>query len=527
MKLHVKECRKRGYKEINYTHDGVEYSATTGPVAIDGAGCKRAYNHHITGTETAAIVQSPAAGVCLHLEHSQVSMCCMLSIYTLDFSNNNCMSSTTHHRLNCINCTRTLNRQIEERGGIVLPEDYSSFNLKHEGTCYRKTTYTSAAAEEFEQEKAGAALLLDNSGNRRGSDTAIFAKIVISDNDTRGPNRLMRKQRDIIGPNAASSVDAQAVCHPDLNHHIKNASNNFHATAVNDKSFKGKYALNSVRIRTISSDITKVIKQYKPYVGDQVHRHKCLDQLAAIIRHHCGDHTRCKNPMFCTYLQCKDEHPLLTPAELDDKYASNSKRNEGKYMNLTSNGIITLENIISKRFNIKNIDSIANCASSNACEGYFGQLTKFTEGKRLQGNGTDFYQTALETTFCNNNGKDVERTKVELSEQLSLTVTPVETAAHAIINRKRKRDYDRLNSDLGRSRRMRKKLFTAHRIDKDANKSKHHKSEKVKVQPAVPKNTKEPCCSNCKIMGHTKRQCIYPPKPVKSTGELINWHDMT
>ena len=41
MKLHVKECRKRGYKEINYTHDGVEYSATTGPVAIDGAGCKR------------------------------------------------------------------------------------------------------------------------------------------------------------------------------------------------------------------------------------------------------------------------------------------------------------------------------------------------------------------------------------------------------------------------------------------------------------------------------------------------------
>lgn len=85
-----------------------------------------------------------------------------------------------------------------------------------------------------------------------------------------------------------------------------------------------------------------------------------------------GDHTRCKNPMFCTYLQCKDEHPLMTPAELDDKYASNSKRNEGKYMDLTPYGIITLENIISKRFNLKNIDSIANCASSNACEEFFG-----------------------------------------------------------------------------------------------------------------------------------------------------------
>ena len=409
----------------------------------------------------------------------------------------------------------------------MLPEEYSSFNLEHEGTCYRKTNYSSATAEEFEQEKAGAALLLNNSGARRGHDTAIFATVITSDNDTRGPNRFMRKQRDIIGPNAASSEVAQAEHHPDINHNIKNASNELHATAMNDKSFKGRYALNSVRIRTICSDILKVIKQYKPYVGDPVHRQKCLDQLAAIIRHHCGDHTRCKIPQLCTYLQCKEEHPLLTQAELDDKYASNSKRNEGKYMDLTSNGIITLENIISKRFNIKNIDSIANCASSNACEGYFGQLTKFTEGKRLQGNGTDFYQTALETTFCNNNGKDVERTKVELSEQLSLTVTPVETAAHAIINRKRKRDYDRLNSEKGRSRRMRKKLFTAHRIDKDANKSKHHKSEKVKVQPAVPKITKEPCCSNCKIMGHTKRQCIYPPKPVKSTAEFINWQDMT
>ena len=74
MKQHVEECRKLGYKEINYTHDGVEYSAMSGPVAIDGVGCKRAYRHNITGTETACIVQSPVAGVCLHLEHSQVSM---------------------------------------------------------------------------------------------------------------------------------------------------------------------------------------------------------------------------------------------------------------------------------------------------------------------------------------------------------------------------------------------------------------------------------------------------------------------
>jgi hypothetical protein len=80
----------------------------------------------------------------------------------------------------------------------------------------------------------------------------------------------MRKQREIIGPDNASSEDAQAVSHPDINHHIKNASNNFYTTAANDKSFKGKHGLNSVRIRTICSDITKVIKQYKPYVGDHI-----------------------------------------------------------------------------------------------------------------------------------------------------------------------------------------------------------------------------------------------------------------
>ncbi len=331
----------------------------------------------------------------------------------------------------------------------MLPKDISCFSLVHDGPCYRKTNYSSAAAEEFEQEKSSVALLLHDSGMPPGEDTASIASTVIADNNTRGPNRFMTKQKEIVG---ADADDYLATDHPDLNHVIKNCSNKLYATAAKDKSFNGRLALSSVQIRLICSDITKAIKRYNPNIGNPVARTKCLDQLAAVIRHRCGDHRFCKDAELCTYTRLKNKNPNFSQNELDEAYAANSKQNNGRYTDLSTDGIEILEKITTKCFNGKIINKIAECGCSNACEGFFGQLMKFTEGKCLQGNGTNFWQSVLELCFCNNNCKDTEWTKVELSVILNLPVTPVETISHSTVATKRKKDYARHSLPLAKER---------------------------------------------------------------------------
>jgi hypothetical protein len=191
-------------------------------------------------------------------------------------------------------------------------------------------------------------------------------------------------------------------------------------------------------------------------------------------------------------------------------------------MDLSTDSIEILEKIITKLFNGKIIDKIAECGCSNACEGFFGQLKKFTEGKHLQGNETNFWQSVLELCFCNKNGKDTERTKVELSVILNLPVTPVETISHSTVATKRMKDYARHSLPLAKERQVRAKIYKSQRIDADANKSKHHKSEKVKVK-APNKSAKEQICSNCGLIGHSAQHCVLAPAPKKREEQFIVW----
>ena len=72
---HVLACKNLpGYKPIQWQHEGQSFSASPGPVSMDGAGKKRAYNHRITSDETAINVHSLVAKVPLTIVHSQVSV---------------------------------------------------------------------------------------------------------------------------------------------------------------------------------------------------------------------------------------------------------------------------------------------------------------------------------------------------------------------------------------------------------------------------------------------------------------------
>ena len=61
-------------------------------------------------------------------------------------------------------------------------------------------------------------------------------------------------------------------------------------------------------------------------------------------------------------------------------------------MNISLMGQNELKTIISSRITVENIDRLAEIMSSNLCELYFGVLTKFSEGKRINLDHADAWQ---------------------------------------------------------------------------------------------------------------------------------------
>ena len=270
-------------------------------------------------------------------------------------------------------------------------EDYLRFSLAHDGPCFKKSSWSSAAAEEYEAPIAATALLFHPDGTPRDADTAIFASTIVADNDTRGPNTFMAKQNEIMG----SVADNKAQHVPDLGHCIKGNSNATFKLRDKDSSFKEKYALSNVRIKSIQADISRNIKAYHPNVGDSSARKQCLDQLKAIIPHHCGDHSRCSIAKFCKHAEVKQEHPEFSTSQIKEEAFKRTKRHGGSTMDLSKDGQQVLTDLIFKRFNEDNIDIIAKCGCSNQCEAFWGQSIKYSKGKRILGCQTDLWYTML------------------------------------------------------------------------------------------------------------------------------------
>ncbi len=58
--------------------------------------------------------------------------------------------------------------------------------IEHKGDCYRNSISGTAGAEEKQAVEAARRLLLDDDGNYRGNDEAVFLYEVCADNDPRG-----------------------------------------------------------------------------------------------------------------------------------------------------------------------------------------------------------------------------------------------------------------------------------------------------------------------------------------------------
>ena len=149
-------------------------------------------------------------------------------------------------------------------------------------------------------------------------------------------------------------------------------------------------------------------------------------------------------------------------------------------MDLSEEGIIVLEKIINKRFNAKTIDKIAKLGSSNHCEGFWSELVKLSEGKRIAGCGTNLWYSMLQLCYCMNGRGHKEKSRKELSNLLGLYITDIETNSHTVSARIHEKNRTRHGSEKGKATRQRNKMTNDHRRQKQDSRSKknHHQSDK-------------------------------------------------
>ena len=417
----------------------------------------------------------------------------------------------------------------EEHGMRVRPEQIGEFSMKHDGECFRNSKLTPCVAEEHQCRMVGQDLIVDENGKYRGDDMAIFCQRVNADNDTKGPKNIIRVQNEIIG----SSADNIAEHLPDKGHVLKCNNNKLFKIREQDKTLKGVHALTNLRIKSINSDISRIISDYEEKgVGNEEARKACLEQLGAIITHHCGLHHDCKHEKWCQFLRAKNANPEGSESELAAEAARASNRShEGKNMSLSSAGIMALTKVIQDRFNELTIDKVAGGGCSNLSENFWSTLVKFTEGKRLNYDHTDAWEIMNMLCFCRKGEGNIRKTNGQVLEKVGVQIKSPQTKYQGLAEKKNAGVRKIQSSPKFKATRSRSKMTRAHLTGKiDAKKM--HKSGKVplsesaksSIGPKAAKKTRGPKqCSNCKQFGHNVTDCPMPVAAKRSRADLVDF----
>jgi len=514
-KKHNAEARKLAtYKGDHKFKDasGVEHSFCTAQVAVDGNGEKRAYGHIITGEQHCTVVVSLVTGDPLYVWHDQIS---------------------------CVHCQRKLTELLNKISNQKRATDITSQDLEHPGKpCFKNSKHGPASAEEWAVKSLAEFLLIDpDTGKFRPDDEAILADFVIADGDTKGPNKFIKKQADLV-----PSFEGKAEYLPDIGHFIKCISNSFYKLATSSPELKGKSLLEAPRIRCMCGDISKYLREYgaeykfwsrsnDPKAGEKLDlcRDRALARIAALVHHHCGDHEHC-SAQDCKYRQTenhyyakhrveneKDEKDKkltreeildLHEDEINKDFAANS-RFKGMSMSMGKAGWSKIMNEITKRLDAKNIDRVALAMSSNRCENYFSVLVKYTCGKRIYFGRKDGWKVRCQFVAAKrSNGRITDDVRKGLG------VTSTSAVRELSINKQlREKEYIRQYKQLPKvkERRKAKKLISSKNVVSNSKNAARHKTEKLSPKENVKSDAKKSSaqkqerkrknpCPNCKGM---------------------------
>ncbi|KAL7536484.1 hypothetical protein ACHAXR_007193 [Thalassiosira sp. AJA248-18] len=494
-KKHVAEVRKMAtYQGDHIFKDssGKEHSISVGPVSVDGNGEKRAYGHIVTWRTTCYC-------------HYQ-------------FESN------------------------KKRATDITAQD-----LDHPGKkCYVNSKHNPASAEEWALESLAKFLLIDpDTGELRPDDEAILVNHVIGDGDTKGPNKFIKKQVEIV-----PSFQGKAEYLPDIGHFIKCISNSFFALATKNAELRGKCLLEAPRIRCMCGDISKYLREYgddyrKWSSSDDIDaeeklnksRDRALNRIDALVHHHCGDHKYCASTD-CLFRDTENRHVAKHRVETDDNKSrdeiielcvdeineaySAKSRFKGMSMSMGEGGRAKIRNEITKRLDSKNIDRVALAMSSNGCENYFSQLVKYTCGKRIYFGRKDGWEVRCK--FVAAKKSDARLTNKVRREMGVLSTSAVREQSITRLLKEKEYQAAYQQQEKCKARRKAKKLISSKTVVSNSKNPARHKTGKLSpkevVKSTVNKTTeasqnkrrKNPC-PNCK--GWHPGKCIEPEYKAK------------
>ncbi|EJK46210.1 hypothetical protein THAOC_35133, partial [Thalassiosira oceanica] len=378
---HNKEVRRRhgSSADIKFTDaSGKSHSFAAGPACADGAGETRSYN----------------------LTHKPLMI--------------------KHHQKSCVLCQRAVSKLIVDG---TRAQDITADDLQHEGRCYRNTALSPAQAEESALEELAEMLLIDPKTNEfRSDDEAILVLQVVTDGDTKGAKRFINKQVSLV-PSFAGKAEQV----PDIGHFVKAINNAFYKLKETSPELGGTSLLDAPRIKVMCSDVSKNIRRYGEKVSEldkgladyqeqkEKLRDAALNDIDAIVPHHCGDHSSCGDQ--CKYKEIENSYiskykesppagreglnpenkedrakiAKLYEADIKSDYAKEA-RFRGATMSMSKAGQAKVKKVISQRLDKSNIDRVSETLSSNDCEGFFNMLTKYSHGKRIYYGQADSWQ---------------------------------------------------------------------------------------------------------------------------------------
>jgi hypothetical protein len=385
---------------------------------IDGAGATREYNHLMTGTQSASSITASITRLPIGIRVD---------------------------RTGCMRCTRAMHQAAREG------KDPLMHLRQHDGPCTSNSRCGPAQAEERAMAICGEDLLRDENGNYRGNKQAIFLGTTVSDGDSKGAHRLLQKQAEIIGPAALGRAERS----PCLGHSSKCLSNAMYNIKKVDASFGGIGGLENDRIKAILCDInlhtrllgSKINVLPKPSSAEaDKHISNALKGIKAVVPHHCGIHSGCVGADHCGYLALKLNNPLwrdktvLSASEEQELQLECYAQARFRYeMKLNAKGVESIQKVILARITMKTLPQLANQDSTNQNESLWGQVTKCSEGKRINMNYSQAWEIAVYTAILRvSNGEGYAS---ELYEQIGLKINQQQSQHQERVERKRKKDY--------------------------------------------------------------------------------------
>jgi hypothetical protein len=276
-----------------------------------------------------------------------------------------------HNQISCKKCSLALTKEWVKNGCLKSAEAISTLPIEHEGKCHQNSKHSPAVAEEFACEHAGHFLLCGGTDGVLPDDEAIFLDEIVSDGDTKGPERIITIQNRIIGK-AANGIS-------DIGHFIKCISNGLSSLKEHDHTLGGTGLLEPCRICVIiSSDIRKHLQRLHEY--EEEHRDLLSDEellaqrknavqgIYSVIPHHGGDHRQCL-ANFCKYKEIQHRIMARTAATSIESYTREDVAAEyaeeawfkGKVMDIGENGRAAILKVITSKVTVSNILRLAKC----------------------------------------------------------------------------------------------------------------------------------------------------------------------